>query len=134
MVSTRNNSAYSPGGLECKKLKELYRNRKKKSTKKSNWKIEDLLFRLIYFALYLLTFIMIISLYMGIVAHKDFEPPSYLPFEMSCEHLLLEAVQRSRFKPVKPQKKIRSKLLNFVKKSKFTKRADEIKIFENGMN
>lgn len=29
MVSTRNNSAYSPGGLECKKLKELYRNRKK---------------------------------------------------------------------------------------------------------
>ena len=65
MVSTRNNSAYSPGGLECKKLKELYRNRKKKSTKKSNWKIEDLLFRLICLALYLLTFIMTISLYMG---------------------------------------------------------------------
>jgi hypothetical protein len=73
------------------------------------------------------TFVLLIALFDGKAGHHDFNPPEYLPLDLSCEHLFIEAVQRSRFKPKKPTKKKKfPSILKFVKKTKYISRDDLI--------
>ena len=138
MVSTRKTAKIYPGDLECQKLKEFFLKRKLNlKIQTTTKKLEDPLLWLIYLALYIFTFFLLISLFIERVSHKDFDPPEYLPIDIGCDHLLLEAIQRSRYKPLKPTKpkksiksptkklNIPSLLLSFVKKSKFNKIPDE---------
>ena len=95
MRETRNKKFKSPGDFECSKLKDFInmRKRKLKISGKKTIKIEDLLLSLIYMAMYFLGLLLFIAICNKSVSHTDYSPPEYLPLNLSCEHLFLEAVQ-----------------------------------------
>jgi hypothetical protein len=97
MVSTRNKKVWAAGEFECHKIQELFKMRKKKQ-KKTIQKLNDHLLSIIYLFLYVFAFFLFISLFINQVDWIDHNPPEYLPLDLSCEHLLLEAIQRSRSK------------------------------------
>ena len=119
MRETRNKKFKSPGDFECSKLKDFInmRKRKLKISGKKTIKIEDLLLSLIYMAMYFLGLLLFIAICKESVSHTDYDPPEYLPLNLSCEHLFLEAVQRSRFKP----KKINNSKKKFPSNIKYKK-------------
>ncbi len=122
MAVTRNKKVCDPGDSECQKLQDFVNKRKKKiKYAKKIQKIEDLLLCCIYFGLYILTFILFVSFSTNALEHIDFDPPLYLPIELSHQAQLLEAVQRSRRSKAKSPKKTKKKVnfKNFVKKNKF---------------
>ena len=134
MALTRYKKVSGPGDFECKKLQEFFNKRKKniKLVKKVQ-KLEDLLLCYIYLGLYILTFILFVSFTTNVLSHIDFDPPSYLPLELSYPAQLTEAVQRSRHKPKSPkQKKKKIIFYNFIKKNKFQRIGDQLK-FKQGI-
>ena len=61
--------------------------------------------------MYFLGLLLFIAICNESVSHMDYDLPEYLPLNLSCEHLFLEAVQRSRFKP----KMINNSKKNFLR-------------------
>ena len=97
MAITRNRKRFANGEFECQKLKTFVQSRNKNLLKKrAIQKLNDPLLSLIYLFLYILAFLYFIALSIGRIVHVDHEPPEYLPIDISCQHILLEAVQRSR--------------------------------------
>ena len=117
-MKTRNKKLYSPGEFECTKLQELFNKRKKKQSTKYLKKLDDVLLSLIWMAMYILGFMLFVSIFLERVGHTDFDPPEYLPLDLSSQSLFLEAVTRSRTKP-KAKKKNTKK---FPSIHKFTKK------------
>ena len=133
MAVTRNKVQINPGDLECKKLQEFFKKRKKNAKySKQIKKIDDLLLCFIYIGLYMLTFYLLVSLSTNSLKHIDFDPPCYLPLELSHPAQLIEAVQRSRHKNKSPKKKKTLNFKNYVKKSKFKRRDSNRLLFERG--
>ena len=131
MLTRNKKKQFLPGELECKVLAEF---RKKKVAKKSPKKIDDPLFNLIYRFLYVTAFLLWIFLWTESIHHTDYDPPEYLPLDISGHNLLLEAVQRSRIK-AKPKTKSKAfNLKNFVKKNKYKNDIEVDKLtFETGI-
>ena len=121
----------SDGDLQCNKLKEFFQNRKKnKNKKKTIQKLDDLQLANIYVFLYIAAFLLFISLSMDRAIHIDHEPPNYLPLDLTCQHVFLEAVQRSRCVK-KAKKNTKFPLIKkYIKKTRFDK--ENILIFKKG--
>ena len=69
-------------------------------------------------------FFLFISLFINQVDWIDRNPPEYLPLDLSCEHLLLETIQRSRStrsdsKETKKTSKKFPSINKFIKKTQF---------------
>jgi len=64
-----------------------------------------------------MTFYLLVSFSTESLKHIDFDPPSYLPLELSHPAQLIEAVQRSRFKQKSPKKKKEIAFNNYIKKT-----------------
>ncbi len=62
-----------------------------------------------------MTFYLLVSFCTESLKHIDFDPPSYLPLELSHPAQLIEAVHRSRFKQKSPKKK-KIAFNNYIKK------------------
>ena len=83
-------------------------------------------------AMYILGFMLFVSIFLERVGHTDFDPPEYLPLDLSSQSLFLEAVTRSRTKP-KAKKKNTKKfpsIHKFTKKNQYN--SDDNMIFEDG--
>lgn len=120
MVETRYKKKSSQFELDCQKLNLLVKNRYK-NRKKTVKKIDDILLSIIYLIFYTLAFILFILLCIGTVKYIDNEPPEFLPLDVSSNHLLIDAVQRSRQKKNrKSQKKFFPEIKKFIKKTKYS--------------
>jgi len=99
-------------------IKEL-RNRKAKKKKKSK-KLDDVFLSIIYLFLYILAFILFIENTVGNGVRYYDKDTTYLPLDLTCQHVYLEAVQRTRkiIKDKKEQKGSKKKQNNFKKMKK----------------
>ena len=119
MVETRNKKTISQVELDCQKLNLLFKNRRKlkKTTTK---KLNDTLLSIIYLVLYIFTFMLFISLFIGRVRYTYYESSEYLPLDFNSKHLLIDAVQRSRHKKLKKVENKFPTIKKFVKKNKYS--------------